>query len=185
LALLGPAEPALAQNFFERLFGPPRQPGAPVPSGPPSNSPYQQPRPQYRPETPAQPQRRAPQGQPSPRSSAPAPQAQPAAPLPEPPPAPYEKDLLRLSEIIGSLAFLRSLCASADAGEWPQKMQALLEAEGTTPGRRERLAGAYNKGYGAFSLTYRVCTPSADEATERYVQEGDRLAHSIASRYGG
>jgi uncharacterized protein (TIGR02301 family) len=186
-ALLGRAEPALAQNFFERLFGPPRQPGQPVSPGQPFNNPYQQPRPQYRPEAPSQPapQRRAPQGQSAPRSSAPPQQAQPSAPAPEPPPAPYEKDLLRLSEIIGSLAFLRSLCATSDAGEWPQKMQALLEAEGTTPGRRERLAGAYNKGYNAFSLTYRVCTPAADEATTRYVQEGNRLAHSIAGRFGG
>jgi uncharacterized protein (TIGR02301 family) len=186
-ALLGLAEPALAQNFFERLFGPPRQPGQPVSPGQPSNNPYLQPRPQYRPDAPPQPQpqRRAPQTQPSQRSSTPSQQAQPAAPVPEPPPAPYEKDLLRLSEIIGALAFLRSICSSPDANEWPQKMQALLEAEGTTPGRRERLAGAYNKGYNAFSLTYRVCTASADEATNRYVQEGDRLAHSIAGRYGG
>jgi uncharacterized protein (TIGR02301 family) len=103
----------------------------------------------------------------------------------EPPPAPYEKELLRLSEIIGSLAFLRSLCSTPDAPEWPQKMQTLLEAEGTTPGRRERLAGAYNKGYRAFSLTYRVCTPSANEATLRYVQEGDQLSRNITGRYGG
>src|SRR5688572_30750263 len=83
------------------------------------------------------------------------PQAPPAQKPPEPPPAPaepppppYEKELLRLSEIVGSLAFLRSLCAGADAAEWPKRMQALLDAEGTTPARRERLAGAYNRGYG-------------------------------------
>ena len=48
-------------------------------------------------------------------------------------------------------------------------MQILLEAEGTTPGRRERLAGAYNKGYQAYALTYRVCTPSAQEASDALV----------------
>jgi uncharacterized protein (TIGR02301 family) len=64
-------------------------------------------------------------------------------------------------------------------------MQALLEAEGTTKGRRERLAGAYNKGYQAFSVTYRICTPSAAEATNRYVREGDRLSRTLAGRYGG
>jgi uncharacterized protein (TIGR02301 family) len=105
--------------------------------------------------------------------------------VPEPPPAPYEPELLRLAEIIGSLSFLRSLCGTPDAPEWPQRMQALLDAEGTTPGRKERLAGAYNRGYRAFALTYRVCTASAGDATTRYVQEGDQLSRSLAGRYGG
>ena len=118
-------------------------------------------------------------------AAAPPPQPAPAPPQGEPPPAPYEKELLRLAEIMGSLAFLRSLCATPDATEWPQRMTALLDAEGTTPGRRERLAGAYNKGYQAFAMTYRVCTPSAAEATTRYVREGDTLSRSLSGRYGG
>jgi uncharacterized protein (TIGR02301 family) len=105
--------------------------------------------------------------------------------VPEPPPAPYEKELLRMAEIIGSVAFLRSLCTAPDSTEWPQRMQQLLDAEGTTPGRKERLAGAYNKGYRAFAVTYRVCTPSATEATNRYLREGDQIARGLASRYGG
>jgi uncharacterized protein (TIGR02301 family) len=194
LALLGTAETVQAQSFFERLFGAPRQPGPPPPGQippspylqPPQTQPPLQTQPQFRP----QPQRRSPQAQPSqPRPQQGQPpaqqQAQPAAPVVEPPPAPYEKELLRLAEIVGSLAFLRSLCSTPDAAEWPQKMQALLEAEGTTPGRRERLAGAYNNGYRAFSLTYRACTPSANDATARYVQEGDLLSRSLAGRYGG
>jgi len=116
--------------------------------------------------------------------------AAPAAPekpadTSEPPAPPYEKELLRLSEVIGSLAFLRSLCATSDAGEWPKRMQALLETEGTTPGRRERLAGAYNRGYRGYALTYRVCTPSATEAMTRYLKEGETLSRNLAGRYGG
>ena len=106
-------------------------------------------------------------------------------PAPEPPPPPYEKELLRLSEIVGALAFLRSLCAAQDAPEWTKRMQALLEAEGTTPGRRDRMAGAYNRGYGGYALTYRVCTPSAAEAAARYLKEGEALARNLAGRYGG
>ena len=71
---------------------------------------------------------------------------------------------MRLSEIIGALAFLRGLCAAPDAAEWPARMKALMEAEGVTPGRRDRLAGAYNRGYRGYALTYRVCTPAANEA---------------------
>ncbi len=105
------------------------------------------------------------------------------APAPVGPPPVYEAELLRLSEVIGALSFLRGLCEADDAAEWPARMQALIEAEG--PARAERLAGAYNRGYGAFALTYRSCTPSAQLAIARYLEEGDALSRTIASRYGG
>ncbi|SFK26020.1 TIGR02301 family protein [Methylorubrum salsuginis] len=106
-------------------------------------------------------------------------------PPPEPPPAPYDRDLMRLSEIVGALAFLRNLCAAPDAAEWPTRMKAILESEGVTPARRDRLAGAYNRGFRGYSLTYRVCTPAATEASRRYLAEGERLSHAIAGRFGG
>jgi uncharacterized protein (TIGR02301 family) len=172
--------PAASQSFFERLFGKPVTPQT-------APQPAPQPEPQRRyvpPQRQEQPQRRAPRAAPSQPQQAAKPE-QPAEPPPEPPPAPYEKELLRLAEIIGSLAFLRSLCQTPDAAEWPQRMQVLLEAEGTTKGRKERLAGAYNKGYQAYAVTYRNCTPSATEATARYVKEGDLLSRTLAGRYGG
>lgn len=116
---------------------------------------------------------------------APAAPAKPPDPPPDPPAAPYEKDLLRLSEIVGALAFLRELCASPDAAQWPARMRSLLDAEGTTPARRERLAGAYNRGYRGYALTYRACTPSAHEAAGRYIAEGERLSQNLTARYGG
>jgi uncharacterized protein (TIGR02301 family) len=179
LALAGPAG---AQSFFERLFGPPR--GTPMQPPQPVPVPQSQPRRS----SPAQPS-----AGPQPSTAHPVRPAQPGtsgaqpaeAAAPEPPAPPYEKDLLRMAEIIGSVAFLRSLCTLPDAGEWPQRMQQLMDAEGTTPGRKERLAGAYNKGYRAFALTYRVCTPSATEATNRYLKEGEQIARSLSGRYGG
>jgi uncharacterized protein (TIGR02301 family) len=114
------------------------------------------------------------------------PQSQPEPPPPpEPPPAPYEKELLRLSEILGSLTFLRTLCQERDAAEWRRRMEAIMETEGTSPGRRERLAGAFNRGYRAFALTYRVCTPNAHAAVARYVREGEALTRTLAGRFGG
>ncbi|CAX26916.1 MAG: TIGR02301 family protein [Methylorubrum extorquens] len=103
----------------------------------------------------------------------------------EPPPAPYDRDLMRLSEIVGALAFLRTLCAAPDAAEWPARMKAILDSEGITQSRRDRLAGAYNRGFRGYSLTYRVCTPAANEAARRFVAEGERLSHAIAGRFGG
>jgi uncharacterized protein (TIGR02301 family) len=100
-------------------------------------------------------------------------------------PAPYDRDLMRMSEVIGALAFLRGLCGAPDAADWPARMKALIESEGVTPARRDRLAGAYNRGYRGYALTYRVCTPAAHEAAARYVAEGDRLSHALAGRFGG
>jgi uncharacterized protein (TIGR02301 family) len=113
------------------------------------------------------------------------PELPPSQPLPEAPPPPYEKELLRLSELLGSLAFLRTLCGGADAPEWQKRMQALMDAEGAVPARRDRLAGAYNRGYRGYAVTYRQCTPSAAEATARYLKEGEDLSRSLAGRYGG
>ena len=193
-AALALVQPASAQNFFERLFGPPQGVPPQGPGVPPQYRPQPQylpqPQPGYQPRYGPQPppQRRSQPQPPAQQRPAPPPQQpQQAEPAPavEPPPAPYEKELLRLAEIIGSLALLRPLCAAPDAGEWSRRMQFLLEAEGTTPGRRERLAGAYNKGYQAYALTYRVCTPSAQEASVRFLAEGEQLARSITGRYGG
>ncbi|HEV2558035.1 MAG TPA: TIGR02301 family protein [Microvirga sp.] len=169
VSLVLPAAPAGAQSFFERMFRPP---------GPPPQAQPPQPVPQ------SQPRRSAPAQPPASQPAAPQPQPAPAA-IPEPPPPPYEKEMLRMAEIMGSLAFLRSLCTTPDAAEWPQRMQQLMDAEGTTPGRKERLAGAYNRGYRAFAVTYRVCTPSATEATNRYLKEGDQIARTLSGRYGG
>ena len=184
--LLAAPHPAAAQGFFDRLFAPPpgQQPGVPP-------QPQFRPQPQYRPQPAPQPQpqrRQQPQSQqrpaPQQQQQPPQQQAEPA-PAVEPPPAPYEKELLRLAEIMGSLALLRPLCTAPDASEWSRRMQVLLEAEGTTPGRKERLAGAYNRGYQAYALTYRVCTPSAQEASVRFLAEGEQLARNITGRYGG
>jgi uncharacterized protein (TIGR02301 family) len=122
-----------------------------------------------------------------PARGAPAAPAKPPEPppAPEPPPPPYEKELLRLSEILGSLTFLRTLCGERDAAEWRRRMEAILETEGSSAGRRERLAGAFNRGYRGFALTYRVCTPNAQAAVARYVQEGETLSRALAGRYGG
>jgi uncharacterized protein (TIGR02301 family) len=108
----------------------------------------------------------------------------PAAPA-EPAPTAYEPDMLRLAEVIGSLAFLRQLCGGAEAPAWRARMTELLDAEGTTPGRRERLAGAYNRGFRGFALTYRTCTASAEEATVRLSADGERLLRILAGRFGG
>jgi uncharacterized protein (TIGR02301 family) len=99
------------------------------------------------------------------------------------PPPPYEKDVRRVSEILGALHYLRPLCGAEDGPIWRDKMRDLIDAEGGPPDRRERLAGAFNEGYNGFQLTYRTCTPSADLAVRRYLAEGAKLTREIATRH--
>jgi uncharacterized protein (TIGR02301 family) len=112
--------------------------------------------------------------------------AKPAEPAPpEPDGPPYEPQLLQLAEIMGSLAYLRTLCGGKEAQDWRARMAALIEAEGRTPQRRDRLTAAFNRGFKAYSLTHRSCTEASQEASSRLAGEGEALSRALASRYGG
>lgn len=106
-------------------------------------------------------------------------------PAPEPTAPPYEPQLLQLSEIMGSLAYLRTLCGGREAQDWRARMAALIEAEGRTPQRRDRLTAAFNRGFKAYSLTHRSCTEASQEASSRLAAEGEVLSRALAGRYGG
>ena len=110
--------------------------------------------------------------------------AAPAEPAPDNAP-PYEGQLLRLSEIMGALAYLRDLCGQADGGEYRARMAALLDAEANAQERREKLAGAFNRGWRGYETTYRACTPNARTTISRFVEEGGRIARDLSNRYGG
>ena len=109
----------------------------------------------------------------------------PAAPPPsgEPPPPIYEDKLLRLSEILGSLSFLRDLCGQSDGPAWRDEMSGLLEAEKPSAQRRTRLIARFNHGFETFNAIYRNCTPSAELSIARYLKEGEALASDVRGRY--
>jgi uncharacterized protein (TIGR02301 family) len=111
------------------------------------------------------------------KSEAPAPDSSSAAP--------YEPDLLRLSEIIGALAYLRNLCGAQDGDRWREEMSTLLAAQGDSKMQRERLAGAYNKGFRDYEIIYHSCTPNAHAVISSYLAEGSKLTRDVTSRYGG
>jgi uncharacterized protein (TIGR02301 family) len=123
---------------------------------------------------------------PRPGAARPATPAVPAPPPePEAVPQPYEPDLLRLAEIIGSMAFLRTLCEGQDRAVWPERMRNLIEAEGRSAPIRERLAGAYNRGFRAYALVHQQCSDVAKEAAARLANDGDGLSRKLANRFGG
>jgi len=98
-------------------------------------------------------------------------------------PVPYEAEFSRLAEVLGALHYLRPLCGEKDA-RWRAEMQDLLDAEQPAADRRDRLIANFNRGYQSFELTYRKCTPAADLAISRYLEEGAKLSREIATRFG-
>ncbi|MCO6392800.1 TIGR02301 family protein [Aliihoeflea aestuarii] len=97
--------------------------------------------------------------------------------------SPFEANLVRLSEVLGALHFLRNLCGEA-SNEWFAHMEQLLEAEDPDETRRARFVASFNSGYQAFERNYSRCTPSAVEAIGRYMKEGEALTRDTATRYG-
>ena len=174
------AAPAPAQSLFDLLTGGGRAPAPrPSPEAPVLAAPRSAPnRPETKRKRPAAP-KSADRVSKTPTGAAAPP---PAADAPAPP---YETETLRLSEILGALAFLRDLCAEGDGEDWRNKMTALLDAEAPSGPRRDKYIAAFNHGFRGYELTYRSCTPNARAAIARYLDEASRIAGDLAYRYGG
>ena len=99
-------------------------------------------------------------------------------------PPPYDDGLIRLSEILGAMHYLRDLCNSGEGSLWRQEMQGLIDAEQADDLRRARFIDAFNRGYDGFKAVYRTCTPAATLAIDRYMGEAERIARDIVTRYG-
>ena len=111
-----------------------------------------------------------------------------AAPAPaavEEKPTPYDQRLIRLSEILGSVHYLRNLCVKEPEDVWRRSMQDLIDKETATEvKRRERMTAAFNRGYRTFASVYTNCTGPAIVAEQRYRAEGATLASEIVARFG-
>ena len=99
------------------------------------------------------------------------------------PPA-YDAQMMRLSEILGALHYLRELCDAKEGQLWRGQMEELIAKEEPTVERRSQMIARFNQGFRGFRETYRECTPAAVEANNRYLKEGAKLALEIPSRFG-
>ena len=97
--------------------------------------------------------------------------------------APFDGDLQRLAEILGTLHYLRGICGTNEGGKWRNEMQALLDAETPSGERRARMIAGFNRGYNGFQQTYRICTPAALVAIRRYIDEGSKISKDLTARY--
>lgn len=95
---------------------------------------------------------------------------------------PYQPQMERLAEILGSLYFLQPMCQPG-VEDWRAQMAELIMLDQPDEDRRQRLAGAFNEGYEAYARLYRVCTVSAAEALTRLLLEAEQTARDIHSRY--
>ena len=98
-------------------------------------------------------------------------------------PAPFDNDLQRLAEILGALHYLRGVCGANEGQKWRDQMQGLIDAETTDGDRRRKIVASFNRGYRGFEQTYRSCTPAADLAIRRYLEEGAKISRDITARY--
>jgi len=97
--------------------------------------------------------------------------------------APFDGDLQRLAEILGTLHYLRGICGTNEGGKWRNEMQALIDAETPSGDRRARMIAGFNRGYNGFQQTYRSCTPAATVAIRRYIEEGSKISRDLTARY--
>jgi uncharacterized protein (TIGR02301 family) len=97
--------------------------------------------------------------------------------------APFDNELQRFAEILGTLHYLRGICGNNEGGKWRNEMQALLDAETPSGERRARMIAGFNRGYNGFQQTYRTCTPAATLAIRRYIDEGLKISRDLTARY--
>jgi uncharacterized protein (TIGR02301 family) len=95
---------------------------------------------------------------------------------------PYQDQMERLSEILGSLYYLDPLCRGIGE-DWRATMADLIALDEPDEDRRQRLAGAFNGGYEAYERFHHTCTPATREAYRRLLVEAERTARDIHSRY--
>lgn len=92
---------------------------------------------------------------------------------------PYDDKLLRLSEILGAVHYLRQLCGANEGQFWRDRMRDLVDAEGSSALRKAKLTRGFNQGYRSYSRTYNSCTGSAQTAIARFLAEGAEIADGL------
>ncbi len=92
---------------------------------------------------------------------------------------PYDDRLMRLSEVLGAVHYLRELCGANEGQVWRERMREIIEAEGSNALRRARLTRSFNQGYYSYSKTHKICTTTAQTAISRFMSEGVQLSEAL------
>ncbi|MBB4955828.1 uncharacterized protein (TIGR02301 family) [Agrobacterium vitis] len=101
------------------------------------------------------------------------------------PATPYDKQLNRLAEIMGTVTYLRNRCAEQPEPQWRTAMEKLLTLDaGNEPERKQQLTAAYNRGYRAFGAVHGACTAMLRDVEKQYRAEGATLIKEMTNRFG-
>lgn len=92
---------------------------------------------------------------------------------------PYDTQLFRLAEILGTLHYLRELCGANEGQVWREQMRELVASEGTSALRRAKLVERFNRGYRDYSRTYRTCTQPALVAIQRFMDQASAITSGL------
>jgi uncharacterized protein (TIGR02301 family) len=92
---------------------------------------------------------------------------------------PYDTQLFRLAEILGTLHYLRELCGANEGQVWREHMRELVASEGTSALRRAKLVDSFNRGYRDYSRTYRTCTQPALVAIQRFMEQAAAISDGL------
>ena len=95
---------------------------------------------------------------------------------------PYQRQMERLAEVMGSLYYLQPLCKTGTE-DWRAQMAELIALDEPDEDRRQRLAGAFNTGYQGYARMHVHCTPASREALGRLLFEAQQLARTIHTRF--
>jgi uncharacterized protein (TIGR02301 family) len=96
----------------------------------------------------------------------------------------YQSDLLRLSELLGTISYLDGLCAGPDASRWRGEMSRLLDAQKLDAEARKPYVSAFNRGLRNVLIAHRACGADTRAVLERLLGEGAALAADIDKRFG-
>lgn len=111
-------------------------------------------------------------------------EAGPAQPAIKTLPPAYEEQLMRLSEILGALHYLRNLCGTGEGQTWREEMQKLIAAEKPSEQSQAQMIAAFNRGFRGYAEIHRECNDPAIEAANQFLAQGTRIAAEIPNRYG-
>ncbi|MEM9669756.1 MAG: TIGR02301 family protein [Pseudomonadota bacterium] len=96
----------------------------------------------------------------------------------------YMRDLVALSEIMGSAHALRVVCNGVDDQFWRSYMQQLLGLEAPNrSGIRASMVDAFNRGYQQEQRLARSCDGATANAEAQYASRGQRISERLAAHY--
>ncbi len=92
----------------------------------------------------------------------------------------YEQNLLRLSEILGSMHYLQQICETFTSKTWRNQMIKLIRVEKAKGEKEARLTAGFNRGYSKYQDWFTSCTDGANVEIERFTREGSELSTWLA-----